>query len=282
MKIPAKRRFGQHFLRDTGVLGRIVRLIQPTFDDLIVEIGAGDGALSLQLAPLAAGILAIEIDPDCLEHLESNLSQFPAVKIVPADILKAEIENLVSKEIQPGQKLCVVGNLPYNIATAIIERWLHSGLSISRMVFMIQLEVAQRITAAPGSRQYGYLSVACQHLAAAKMHFRVSPNCFVPRPRVTSAIISLCPHQGARNPQFEFHFAELVKAAFGHRRKTLVNSLHRHHIIGPYADKILADAALDPSRRAEDLSILEYERLTSIWQMVSAKALNRNGTTYEA
>jgi 16S rRNA (adenine1518-N6/adenine1519-N6)-dimethyltransferase len=265
MKIPAKKRFGQHFLRDTGTLNRIVRLIEPAPDDLVIEVGAGDGALSARLAPLASRLLAIEIDPDCLSRLEANLSQFPAVKIVPADVLSINIEELVAAEIKPAQNLRVVGNLPYNIATRVIERFLHCKPAISQMVFMVQLEVAERIVASPGSRQYGYLSVACQRFAAVRMHFKVSPSCFVPRPKVTSAVISLCPHQSIRNENFERHFEELVKAGFSHRRKTLANSLRRHHKIGPHAGRILADAAIDPSRRAEDLSIAEYEKLTSFW-----------------
>lgn len=265
MKIPAKKRFGQHFLRDTGVLDRIVRLIEPSCNDLIIEVGAGDGALSARLAPLASRLLAVEIDPDCLKQLEDNLLRYPSAKIVPADILNIAIDEMVASEIQPGQNLLVAGNLPYNIATVIIERFLHCKSAISRMIFMVQLEVAARIIAPPGSRQYGYLSVVCQRLAAVKMHFKVSSSCFVPQPKVTSAVISLCPYEILRDEKFQRHFEELAKAGFSHRRKTLANSLRRYQKIGPQADQLLADAAIDPSRRAEDLSISDYEKLTSVW-----------------
>jgi len=265
MKIAAKKRFGQHFLRDTGVLDRIVRLIEPASNDLIIEVGAGDGALSTRLAPLASRLVAIEIDQDCLARLEPNLSEYPAAKILSADILKTDIDEMVAEEIRPGQSLRVVGNLPYNIATSIIERFLHCKPPISIMVFMVQLEVAERIVALPGSRQYGYFSVACQRLAAVKMHFKVSPSCFVPRPKVTSAVISLCPYNRVRDDEFQRCFEAMAKAGFGHRRKTLANSLRRHQEIGVHADQILADAAIDPSRRAEDLSVSEFEKLTAIW-----------------
>jgi 16S rRNA (adenine1518-N6/adenine1519-N6)-dimethyltransferase len=265
MKIPAKKRFGQHFLRDTGTLDRIARLVGPAPNDLIIEVGAGDGALSMCLAPLVSGLLAIEIDPDCQARLEPNLSRFPAAKIVPEDVLNINLEELVAGEIKPDQKLRVVGNLPYNIATSVIERFLHSKLAIAQMVFMVQLEVAERIIASPKSRQYGYLSVACQRLAEARIHFKVSPSCFVPRPGVTSAVISLRPYTTERDENFEYHFEELVKACFGHRRKTVANSLRRHPKLSLYADKILAECAINPSRRAEELPISEFEKLTFVW-----------------
>jgi 16S rRNA (adenine1518-N6/adenine1519-N6)-dimethyltransferase len=265
MKTHAKKRFGQHFLRDTGVLDRIIRLIEPSLDDLIIEVGAGDGSLTARLAPLVSKLLAIEIDRDCLPQLRSNLLQYPAAKIVQADVLSIDIDKMLADEMKPGQNLLVVGNLPYNIATAVIERFLHCRTVIPLMAFMVQLEVAERIVASPGSRQYGYLSVVCQRLAEIKMHLKVSPGCFVPRPKVVSAVISLCPRRQVHNDRFQHCFEELAKAGFSHRRKTLANSFHRHQEIGMHADKILAAAAIDPAKRAEDLSVADYERLTSVW-----------------
>jgi 16S rRNA (adenine1518-N6/adenine1519-N6)-dimethyltransferase len=238
-----KKRLGQHFLRDTGILDRIIRWIQPNPGDLFVDIGAGDGALSVRLADKAAQLVAIEMD---------------------GDILQLDLAALVAHHRQPGQKLRIAGNLPYNIATVIIGNLLHGGLPIDDLHFMVQLEVAARITAHPSTRQYGYLSVDCQHFADVRMGFKVSPACFVPRPKVSSAMISLRPKSLPQDPAFESCFEMLIKAAFAYRRKTLENSLHRNPQLGPIAQSLLSLADIDGSRRAEELSVQEYEKLAGI------------------
>jgi 16S rRNA (adenine1518-N6/adenine1519-N6)-dimethyltransferase len=129
---------------------------------------------------------------------------------------------------------------------------------------MLQLEVAERITASPGSRQYGLLSVLCQHLCEVRLAFKVSPACFVPRPKVMSAVIEMHPRGGPRNPEFEASLVELAKAAFGHRRKTLANSLRYHPTIGPRSAALLAAAGIDGARRPEDVSVKEYEHLSEV------------------
>jgi len=261
-----KRRFGQHFLRDTGVLDRIVRWIQPATDDLFLDIGAGDGALSVRLAGRVARLVAIEVDADRIPLLEKALARFESATVIAGDILQLNLSELVSRYIQPGQKLRIAGNLPYNIATAIIEKLLHSQLSISDLFFMVQLEVAQRITASPGSKQYGLLSVECQHRADVRWGFKVSPACFVPRPRVSSATLSFCPKPHSRDPALEPDFEALCKAAFAYRRKTLENSLRRHPVLGKITRALLNSAGIDGSRRAEELSVQEYENLAEIYR----------------
>lgn len=260
----AKKRFGQHFLRDTGVLNRIVRWIEPRPEDLFIEIGAGRGALSVHLAPRIAGLLAIEVDLDCIPPLEETLAPFGGAAIVQGDVLQLDISELVREQLAPGRRLRVAGNLPYNIATVIIERLLHSKTPIHDMSFMVQLEVAERITASPCSREYGYLSVACQHRAAVELGFKVSSACFVPRPKVTSAMVALRPKGGTADPVLEQHFDALAKAAFCHRRKTIANSLSKSPVFGPLTGTLLAAAAIDGTRRAEELSVAEYEDLAAV------------------
>jgi len=260
-----KKRLGQHFLRDTGVIDRIVRWMKPDPEDTFLEIGAGDGALSSRLAPAVSRFVAIEFDSDCIPKLESVLKPFESVTIIPADILHLDLIEAVSPLLIPEKALRIAGNLPYNIATAIIEKCLHCSLPVMDMRFMVQLEVAQRITAGPGSRQYGYLSVHCQHHADVSFGFKVAPSCFVPRPKVSSAMIALRPKQLSRDSGFETDFEALCKAAFGHRRKTLANSLGKHPAFGPVSNDLLRCAEIDGSRRAEGLSVAEFETLASVY-----------------
>ena len=256
-----KKRFGQHFLRDKGVIDRIIRWIGPESRDLFVEIGAGDGALSVRLAQNIAKLIAVEVDRDCIPLLENSLASYKSASIVQADILQLNPSDLIPDSLQPGQKVRIAGNLPYNIATAIIERLLHAQIPVLDMYFMVQLEVAQRITANPGSRQYGYFSVLCQHNADVQMGFKISPACFVPRPKVASAIISFHPKNASLPPQLKTDFEALCKASFAYRRKTLENSLKKHPVFGAIASDLLNHTGIDKSRRAEDLSVKEYERL---------------------
>ena len=263
MRVRAKRRFGQHFLRDTGILERIVRLIRPQPGDAVLEIGAGHGALSVQLAPMVAQLVALEIDSDCLAILHAALEPFPSAEVEPGDILTVDLSALASRF--SARRLRVVGNLPYNIATVIIQRMLASDLSFEDMTFMVQLEVAQRITSPAGSRDYGYFSVFCGHRADARLEFKVSPACFVPRPKVTSAIITLRRRQGVFHEEFEGAFEDLAKAAFGHRRKTLVNSLKANPRFSAGTDQLLVAAGIDGRLRPEQLSVADYERLADVW-----------------
>jgi 16S rRNA (adenine1518-N6/adenine1519-N6)-dimethyltransferase len=259
-----KKRLGQHFLRDTGILDRIVRWIQPSPNDLFLDIGAGDGALSTRLAQRAAHLIAVEVDLDCIPRLEKALESFENTTIIAQDILLLDLPELIACHLQPGQKLRIAGNLPYNAATAIIEKLLHASLPIEDLRFMVQLEVAQRITAAPGSRQYGFLSVACQHHSHVRMGPKVSPSCFVPRPQVHSAMVSFHPKNKPTDLLLESAFEVLSKGAFAYRRKTIGNSLRRHPQYGKISKALLAQASIDGSRRAEELSVAEYENLAHI------------------
>ena len=260
-----KKRLGQHFLRDTGVIDRVVRWIKPHSEDTFLEIGAGDGALSFSLAPVVGRLIAIEFDTDCIPHLEAGLRAYESATVIQEDVLRLDLMHAVPTLMKSDSKLRIAGNLPYNIATAIIEKFLHCSLPVFDMSFMVQMEVAQRITAGPGSRQYGYLSVHCQHHCDVRLGFKIAPSCFVPKPKVHSAMVSLRPKQCLLDTDFESDFEDLCKAAFGHRRKTLANSLGKHPLIGPVSNRLLQHANIDGSRRAEDLSVTEFETLARVY-----------------
>ncbi len=238
--------------------------IQPAPNDLMIEVGAGAGALSARLAPKVFRLLAIEIDNDLIPALRQTLAASPNAEITGQDILTADLERLIIPHLSLASRLRFCGNLPYNIATAVISKVLDQQLPILDMTFMVQLEVAQRIVAAPGSRDYGFLSVFCQHRCATKMGFRVPPSSFVPRPKVYSAVISLQP-RGIPDPELEETFLMVTKAAFAYRRKILRNSLVRHVDLAPLAERLLSMSGIDGNLRAENLSVSDYELLARTW-----------------
>lgn len=264
MKTVLKKRYGQHFLRDRGIVARIIRLIRPSPEDLLIEVGAGIGALSAQLAPGVRRLIAIEIDQDHIPTLKDALLPYPNSEVVAADFLTLDLEPLVMPLAETGMRLRVAGNLPYNVGTAIIEKLLTSSLPIRDMTFMLQYEVAARITAAPGSRDYGFFSVYCQHACEVRLAFKVPPACFVPRPEVMSAMITMNRHGLPPDAGLENAFLALTRAAFAHRRKKLLNSLRLDPHIGATAEDLLSHAGIDGSRRAEDLAVGEYERAAQI------------------
>lgn len=266
MKAILKKRYGQHFLRDTGVLDRILALIQPAPNDLMLEVGAGDGALSTRLAPRVLRLIALEIDDDLVPALREAMACCPNAVVVAGDVLNADLPAIISPYLLPAARLRIVGNLPYNIGTAIIEKLLSQSFSIVDMTFMLQLETVERIAAAPQSKEYGFFSVYCQHRCEIKMGFKISPACFVPRPKVHSAMITLRPRGGALDPDLESDFLKLTKAAFAYRRKKLVNSLRQDRHLGKTADNILRQAGIDGARRAEDVTVAEYEHLARIFR----------------
>ena len=261
----AKKRLGQHFLKGAGILDRIVRWIDPATDHFFIEIGAGTGALSVRLAEKVGALATVEFDSDCIPVLEEALAPFDSAAVVQGDILGMDLAELVSEYLRPEQHLRVAGNLPYNIGTAIIRKLLNADLPIEAMFFMLQLEVAERILAKPGTREYGFISVLCQHHAQVCMGFKVPPTCFAPRPKVMSAVISLHPKPRDKSKEWEMCFEELVKACFAYRRKTLVNSLSRSGHFGEITVVLLEKADIDGERRAESLDVGEYERLADIY-----------------
>jgi 16S rRNA (adenine1518-N6/adenine1519-N6)-dimethyltransferase len=203
--------------------------------------------------------------------LKSALQPFHSAVIVESDILKLDIGAMLVPAAD-ARVIRIAGNLPYNIATTIVESLLAADLAVADMTFMLQLEVARRVAAPPGSREYGLLSVVCQHRAEVRLAFTVSPACFVPRPRVTSAIVVFRPLARKWDGRLEDRFRELLGAAFGYRRKTILNSIRRHPEMGSIAERLLDKAGIDATRRAEDLSVQEYEDLA----VVSAELAGAN------
>jgi 16S rRNA (adenine1518-N6/adenine1519-N6)-dimethyltransferase len=255
-----KKRFGQHFLTDRGVLHRLVELIAPTGSDLFLEVGAGTGALTTRLASPCGRIIAIEVDRDVIPALRQALSPFPTAAVLNEDILNLDLEELV-RGFPANLRVRIAGNLPYNIGTAVIEKFLYSGLPVHDMTFMLQEEVAERIVSGPGSRRYGVLSVECQHAADVRIAFRVSPGAFTPRPGVMSAVVVFRPRGALADAVFESSFLMVTKAAFAHRRKTIANSLRRHPQLGHCSEQILSKAGIKETLRAEQVSVREYETL---------------------
>jgi 16S rRNA (adenine1518-N6/adenine1519-N6)-dimethyltransferase len=259
----AKKSWGQNFLHDRSVLGRIVLAAGATADDTLVEIGAGLGTLTGALAhadPPARRILAIERDPDMQRVLAAELGGEPRVEVVAADALAFDFAEAAHAARRP---LVVVGNLPYQIASALLVAIVEAGAqgAVSRAIVMVQRELAQRVVAPPGSRTYGRLTVAIAQRAEARILFHVRPGSFHPAPKVTSSVMSLAirprPLAAASDPAL---FDEVVKQAFATRRKML-----RRALAGRFGEEraaaALAASGIASTRRAEELSVAEFARL---------------------
>jgi len=250
----ARKRFGQHFLHDRNILGRIVTALAPGPDDRLVEIGPGRGALTRELLAQVTRLDAVELDRDLIAGLHS---EFPSDKLAlhGADALKFDFCRLAPA----GHKLRLVGNLPYNISTPLLFHLLEQAPCIRDMLFMLQKEVVTRLAAAPGGKDYGRLSVMIQYRCAVEPLFDVPPGAFTPPPRVDSALVRLVPHAAppvaVNDPD---QFARLVQAAFASRRKVLRNTLKNFL----RAEEMLA-LGIDPARRAETLSLAEFAALSN-------------------
>jgi len=239
-----RKRFGQHFLHDPGILRRIVELISPQPGERLVEIGPGEGALTLPLLRAARRLTAIELDRDLIEPLRAKAQGIGEIEVIAADVLTVDFTALAS-----GGTLRLVGNLPYNISTPILFHCLEHAAAIADMHFMLQKEVVDRMAAAPGSKTYGRLSVMLQLRCTVEPLLRVPPGAFRPPPKVDSAVVRLAPLPPAALPDVDGDLlAQVVRAAFGQRRKTLGNALSDL----ARAEDLVA-AGVDPRARAEQL-----------------------------
>jgi 16S rRNA (adenine1518-N6/adenine1519-N6)-dimethyltransferase len=249
--IPRKR-FGQHFLHDQGILRRIVECISPKPDERIVEIGPGEGALTLPLLRAAGKLTAIELDRDLIEPLREKARGVGELEVISADVLTVDFSALAN-----GAPLRIVGNLPYNISTPILFHCLDQAAHIADMHFMLQKEVVDRMAAAPGSKIYGRLSVMLQYRCSVESLLHVPPDAFRPPPKVDSAVVRLVPHSAASLPVVDVGLlADVVRAAFGQRRKTLSNALRG---VATAAD--LEMVGIDPRARAEQLPVSAFVEL---------------------
>ncbi len=257
-----KKGLGQHFLKETSIVSQIIEYAQLKENDLAVEIGAGLGALTGPIASRVRKILALEIDPRLVDILRKEFNE-PHLEIVPGDALKFSFNSLARRW---GAKVAVIGNLPYNISTPIIFRLLKEREAIRLMLLMFQKEVALRLTARPGSKDYGLLTVKAQLYCDVELLMVVPAHCFYPTPQIDSALVRLVPLRAPRVAlRSEENFFRVAGAAFAYRRKTLENSLLTSGLIAPGRErikKILISAGIDPVRRAETLSLEELAKLS--------------------
>ena len=257
--IRSKRKaLGQHFLRDPNIVRKMMAVADIHPDETVVEIGPGRGVLTRALNETGAKVFAIELDRSLDEPLQKEFKDSPNVRIIHADALTYPFEDLPAP-------FAVVANLPYSISTPLLFRLLELRSRVSRMVLMLQLEVARRIVAREGGKEYGLLSVGVQFYAEPRLEFIVPRGCFSPKPKVDSAVIRLrirpTPRVTVKDEAFFFH---VVRAGFGHRRKSLRNALKDGGFPADAVEQALSAASItagNPQRRAETLSIEEFARL---------------------
>lgn len=264
----AKKKFGQNFLIDCHVLEGIVEAAGVTDDDLVLEIGPGIGSLTQYLAEAAGKVVAVEIDKTLLPVLADTLSEYDNVTVINEDILKVDLDEIVSEN--GGRPIKVVANLPYYITTPIIMKLFESRARIENITVMVQKEVADRMAAGPGGKDYGSLSLAVGYYAKAVTVMDVPPSSFIPQPNVGSAVVNLSRYTEPRvKVQDEKRLFEIVRTAFNQRRKTLSNSLSNNPSLGVSRQEV-ADALLkmgvDEKARGEILTLEQFAELSDILQ----------------
>lgn len=266
-----KKSLGQNFLVDKNILNKIVDGAQITEDDVVLEVGPGAGVLTQALASRARQVVAVELDRSLLPILEETLAGFSNVEVINGDILKLDLQELFHR--YPGEKLKVVANLPYYITTPVIMRFLEEKLPLASLVVMVQKEVAERMIAKPGGKDFGMLSVGVQYHTEPSIITMVPRTVFIPPPEVGSAVVKLTARE---KPPVEIpdekDFFRVVKAAFGQRRKTLRNALLGGLGINKEdLEVILVKANIQGSRRGETLSLEEFAELSRAWWEIKQK-----------
>ena len=267
-----QKRFGQNFLIDTHVLDRIIEASEITKDDFVLEIGPGIGTMTQYLAEAAREVTAVEIDDALIPILKDTLKDWDNVTVLHGDILKTDIRKIADEKNQ-GRPIKVVANLPYYITTPIIMGLFESHVPVDSITVMVQKEVADRMQTGPGSKDYGALSLAVQYYAEPKIVANVPPNCFMPRPKVGSAVIRLTRHQ---NPPVttldEKLMFRLIRASFNQRRKTLSNSLKNSQEL-PYSkeevETAITECGLPLNIRGEALTLEQFARLSDAFSKLN-------------
>jgi 16S rRNA (adenine1518-N6/adenine1519-N6)-dimethyltransferase len=258
--VSPKKALGQHFLIDKGIAQKIVRLASLGPEDCVVEIGPGMGVLTFPMLPRVKKVVAVEVDQEMADYLRGR--GVTSLTVICQDALRVDFRGLAQ---DAGGRLKVVANLPYNIAAPVIFRLLEYREVLTNLTLMLQREVAQRITASPGSKAYGPLSIFTQLYTSPKLMMRVPPQAFYPRPKVESAVVGFAildhPRVEVRDTEF---FHEVVRASFAQRRKTILNSLKNSPLALGSREEIeeaLGVVGIDPRRRAETLDLHEFKRL---------------------
>ena len=266
-KFVFQKKFGQNFLIDEHVLEKIISAAGIGPDDFVVEIGPGIGTMTQYLAHAARGVAAVEIDKALIPILQDTLSAYDNVTVINEDVLKVDLKELAEK-MNEGRPVKVVANLPYYITTPIIMGLFESHVPVESITVMVQKEVAERMQAGPGTKDYGALSLAVQYYAEPYIVANVPPNCFMPRPNVGSAVIRLQVH---KNPDIrvkdESLMFRIIRASFNQRRKTLQNGLGNAPEL-PYTKEqiaaAIAEMGLTPTIRGEALSLAQFAQLSDI------------------
>ena len=266
-----QKKYGQNFLVDPNVLERVMDAAGVSGEDCVLEIGPGIGTMTQLLAERAGKVVAVEIDRNLIPILEETLSPYSNVTVINEDILKLDVEEAIRVRGE-GRPVKVVANLPYYITTPIIMSLLEGGAPLESITVMVQKEVAERMQAGPGTKDYGALSLAVQYYARPEIVAAVPPNCFIPRPAVGSAVIRLTRHE---NPPVqaadERKMFALIRAAFNQRRKTLANSLGNApglSVSKEQAAQALEKMGLSPGVRGEVLTLKEFAELSDLLQGV--------------
>jgi 16S rRNA (adenine1518-N6/adenine1519-N6)-dimethyltransferase len=257
-----KKSLGQVFLIEPSVQERILELARLGAADTIVEIGPGTGTLTRDILPHVKRLIALEIDPALVSFLHTSMRESSNLHLLCADALRFDYERASAVL---GTRLKVIGNLPYVISAPLLFTFLEQRRAFSLLILMLQKEVAQRLTAPPGTKQYGTITVLCRAYFDVRLERQVSRNCFSPVPKVDSAVLRFIPRETGLCPEgAERAFRNVVRAAFSKRRKTLFNALRSSlplGIAGERLRQILEDCSIDPQRRPETLSTEEYAQL---------------------
>jgi 16S rRNA (adenine1518-N6/adenine1519-N6)-dimethyltransferase len=251
-KVKPLKRFGQNYLHDNNIIKKIVKEIDPKPDDTIVEIGPGRGALTEHIYGKTKEFIAVEIDRRVIDDLSSR---FPDLKLIQSDFLKIDLNLLHSSE---KKRIRIIGNIPYKITSPIIFKAINNSELIEDIVFTVQEEVAKRMIAKKGTKDYGILAVLLKYFSETKLCFKVSPNAFFPKPKVTSAVVHII-LKGLNGEKIAHQtFIKIVKASFGNRRKTLKNSLSN----SIFREINFSGADIDLSLRAEQFDVNDFIKLT--------------------
>ena len=261
-----QKKFGQNFLINTGILEEIIEAAEITKDDFVLEIGPGIGTMTQYLCESAREVVAVEIDKNLIPILQDTLSAYDNVEVINDDILKVDI-NTLANERNAGKPIKVVANLPYYITTPIIMGLFESHVPIDSITIMVQKEVADRMQEGPGSKEYGALSLAVQYYANPEIVVNVPPSCFMPQPKVGSAVIRLTRHaEPPVDVKDEKLMFQIIRASFNQRRKTLANGLNNFgfHLSKEVIQSCIEELGVPVTIRGEALSLEQFARLSNI------------------
>jgi len=255
-----RKRWGQHFLIDPNILNKIIQAANIGKEDVVLEIGPGLGEMTAGLSKKAKKVIAVEIDSQLVGILQNKMKDYPNVEVIKGDILKLEFNKLLHQEKIPVK---VVANLPYQISTPLLFRFIESKKLFSTLTLTLQKEVAERMVAPPGGKEYGPLSIFVQWVSDIRIRLFVKPTAFLPPPKVESAVIHMAwKEKPMVDTKDEEWFKKIVRGCFGYRRKTLINALKHSALSLPNnAETKIMKIGIDPKRRPETLSIQEFAEL---------------------